>query len=76
MSRSLITKGEYTLPIRNTRQKVNNDVKKWEQAIQEAKELLVKVENRAARLKGAIKTFEELRDHGHDFKGPDSAAQI
>lgn len=48
-------------------QKVNKDVKKWDQAIEDAKELLGKVENRAARLRGAIATFSELRDRGHEF---------
>jgi hypothetical protein len=59
-----------------SRQNVNTDVKKWEQTIEGARALLTKVESRAARLKGAIKTFEELRDHGHEFNGPDSATQI
>lgn len=57
-------------------QNVNNDVNKWEQAITDAKALLRKVENRAARLKGAIKTFTELRDYGHEFSGPKSATDI
>jgi len=52
-----------------SRQKVNQDVKKWNQAIQDAQALLQRAENRAARLKGAIKTFTELRDHGHEFSG-------
>ena len=56
-------------------QNVNKDVKKWEQAIQDAKGLLQRVENRAARLKGAIKTFEELRDHGHEFDGTEIATR-
>jgi hypothetical protein len=30
--------------------------------------LLQKAENRAARLKGAIKTFSELRDAGQPFE--------
>ena len=62
--------------IRVSRQKVNDDVKKWDQAIQDAQELLTKVEGRAARLRGAIKTFTELRDHGHRFSGPTSAREI
>lgn len=61
---------------RMSRQNVNTDVKKWERAIQDAQTLLQKVENRAARLKGAIKTFSELRDHGQDFNGPPSAVDI
>ena len=48
-------------------QNVNSNVKKWNEAIADAQSLLEKVESRAARLKGAIKTFEELRDLGHDF---------
>ena len=51
-----------------SRQNVNGDVKKWNQAIQDANVLLEKVENRAIRLKGAIKTFTELRDQGQEFK--------
>jgi len=38
--------------------------------------LLQRVENRAARLKGAIKTFTELRDLGQPFRAPKSAAEI
>jgi len=59
-----------------SRQYVNEDVKKWDQAIRDAQELLIKVENRAARLKGAIKTFTELRDHGQEFTGPNSVTDI
>lgn len=55
---------------------VNRDAKKWDQAIKDAEALLQKVEARAARLKGAIKTFTELRDYGHEFSGPESATQI
>jgi hypothetical protein len=58
-----------------SRQKVNDRVK-WDQVIAKAQELLERVENRAARLKGAIKTFTELRDHGHEFSGPKSAEDI
>ncbi len=57
-------------------QKVNLEVKKWDRAITDAEELLKKVESRAARLRGAIKTFTELRDHGHEFNGPASASDI
>jgi len=59
-----------------SRQNVNEDVNKWNDAIKEAQVLLNKVENRAARLKGAIKTFSELRDHGQEFHGPASAMEI
>ena len=52
---------------RESRQNVNEDVKRWNEAINSAESLLSKVENRAARLKGAIKTFTELRDQGHKF---------
>jgi hypothetical protein len=58
-----------------SRQKVNDKVK-WDRIITDAQNLLERVENRAARLKGAIKTFTELRDHGHDFSGPKSAEDI
>lgn len=50
-----------------SRQNVNQDVKKWDAAIEQAQGLLRKAENRAARLKGAIKTFSELRDSGQPF---------
>ena len=50
-----------------SRQNVNNNVKKWDSAIREAEAILQKVEGRAARLKGAIKTFTEMRDHGQEF---------
>jgi hypothetical protein len=50
-----------------SRQIVNDDVNKWDGAIRDAQVLLQKAENRAARLKGAIKTFTELRDHGQQF---------
>ena len=59
-----------------SRQIVKKDKEKWNQAIQQADQLLGRVENRAARLKGAIKTFTELRDHGHEFSGPESAERI
>lgn len=52
---------------RESIQKVNDDVKKWDQAIEDAKKLLGMVESRAARLRGAIATFSELRDRGHEF---------
>ncbi len=64
------------MSVRKSRQKVNDNVKKWEQAIQDAQTLLQKAENRAARLKGAIATFIELRDLGHEFDGPTSAGEI
>lgn len=64
------------MAIRESGQNVNKQVKKWDQAIEDAKALLLKVENRAARLKGAIKTFTELRDHGHEFDGPESPTSI
>lgn len=47
----------------------NQNEEKWNQAIAKASELLERVENRAARLKGAIKTFSELRDRGQSFNG-------
>ena len=50
-----------------SRHNVNSNVKQWNTAIADAQSLLAKVESRAARLKGAIKTFEELRDLGHEF---------
>jgi phage shock protein A len=55
---------------KKSRQIVNYDVK-WDQAIRDAEELLQKVENRAARLKGAIKTFTELREQGQQFSDHD-----
>jgi phage shock protein A len=59
-----------------SRQIANEHVKKWDQAIRDAEALLQKVESRAARLKGAIKTFTELREHGQPFNGPQSATDI
>lgn len=61
---------------RLSRQNVTEDVKKWDRAIRDAQVLLEKVEGRAARLKGAIKTFTELRDLGHAFNGPESVENI
>jgi hypothetical protein len=55
---------------------VKTEFRKWNQAITEAQKLLERVENRAARLKGAIKTFTELRDHGHEFSGPSRPEDI
>jgi hypothetical protein len=46
---------------------VNENKEKWEQAIQDATELLAKVEKRAVRLRGAIKVFTEYRDSGTPF---------
>jgi hypothetical protein len=48
-------------------QNVNDDAKKWDWAIEEANNLLRMTENRAARLRGAIKTFTELRDSGQPW---------
>lgn len=48
----------------------------WDEVIENTEDLLRRVENRAARLKGAVKTFTELRDHGHPFSGPESVEQI
>jgi hypothetical protein len=59
-----------------SRQKVNNDVNRWDQAIGRAQELLSRAEGRVARLRGAIKTFSELRDCGQAFSGPESLEQI
>jgi hypothetical protein len=64
------------MPRQESIQIVNEDVNKWDKAIQDAQSLLQKVENRAVRLKGAIKTFAELRDHGERFSGPESATEI
>ena len=58
------------------RQIVKKDKEKWNQAIQQAGQLLERVESRAARLKGAIKTFTELRNHGQEFSGAESAERI
>lgn len=59
-----------------SRQNVNRETRKWDSAISQAKGLLVRVENRAARLKGAIKTFAELRDAGHKYTGPSTPTDI
>jgi hypothetical protein len=67
---------EYMAYRKLSRQQVNEDVKRWDGLIAEAQTLLQRAENRAARLKGAIKTFSELRDLGHKFDGPQSATQI
>ena len=52
---------------RKARKIVNQDREKWNEAIQNASDLLEKVEKRAIRLKGAIKTFTESRDLGQPF---------
>jgi phage shock protein A len=57
-------------------QNVNDDVKKWDWAIAEAQSLLQKAESRVARLKGAVKTFTELRDRQQTYDGPASSAEI
>lgn len=49
---------------------------KWNQAIRDASALLLRVESRAARLRGAIKTFKDLRDLGADCSAPKSAEDI
>jgi hypothetical protein len=59
-----------------SRQKVNDNVNKWNRAIEDAQTLLQRAENRVARLKGAIRTFTELRDCDHLFTGPESVEQI
>lgn len=59
-----------------SRQNVNNDVKQWDAAIEQAQELLRKAENRAARLKGAIKTFSELRDSGQPFSEQETTTAL
>jgi hypothetical protein len=50
-----------------SRQNVKQNVNSWEDAIRRSQILLERAENRAARLKGAIKTFSELRDSGQPF---------
>lgn len=55
---------------------VTDDTQKWDQAIMDAQTLLKKVQARAARLKGAIETFTELRDCGHPFDGSGSVAKM
>jgi hypothetical protein len=59
-----------------SRQTVIQDVKRWNQAICDAQIMLQKVESRAVRLKGAIKTFTELRDGGQVFNGPESVDDL
>jgi ABC-type transporter Mla subunit MlaD len=66
--------GGYTVSTKTSRQNVNENRKKWDHAIQDAQELLSKVENRAARLQGAIRTLTELRDHEQDFDANFTAA--
>jgi len=40
----------------------------WDGAIQRARELLEKAEERVRRLKGAIRTFTEYRDAGEPYE--------
>src|SRR5271165_4812634 len=68
--------GVYIMSSAASRQNVKKNAKKWNEAISDAKELLQKVEARAVRLRGAVKTFTELRDIGQEFSGPESAKQI
>jgi hypothetical protein len=46
------------------------DQQKWDSAITQARALLARVENRAARLQGAIGTFTDARDDDptHDWE--------
>ncbi len=39
----------------------------WDQAIADAHELLDRVERRAERIRGAIRTFKECRDAGEPY---------
>jgi hypothetical protein len=55
------------MSIRKSIQNVNQEREKWNKAIQDASELLRKVEKRAVRLRGAIKTLTESRDLGEPF---------
>jgi len=41
----------------------------WDKAIQEANDILDRVERRADRLRGAIRTFKECRDAGEPYSG-------
>jgi hypothetical protein len=59
-----------------SRQNVNQEVKKWDEVIEDAQALLQKVENRAARLRGAIKTFTELRDLGQPYDGSNAEKAV
>jgi hypothetical protein len=45
-------------------QTIGDDCQKWDLAINDAAQILAKVEARAARLRGAIKTFGEFWDMG------------
>ena len=45
----------------------------WDKAIQDAKELLERVEQRADRLRGVIKTFMEYRDAGEPYSGSEDS---
>jgi hypothetical protein len=40
----------------------------WDDAIADAKNILDRVELRAIRLRGAIRTFREFRDSGEPYK--------
>jgi hypothetical protein len=59
--------GDYAMSDSLSRQIVNNNTRQWNEAIEKARLLLSKAENRAARLKGAIQTFTDLRDSGQPF---------
>lgn len=39
----------------------------WDQAIRDARDLLVRVEERADRIRGAIRTFTEYRNAGEPY---------
>src|SRR6266545_4811832 len=41
----------------------------WDKAIQDTRELLDRVERRAEKLRGAIRTFIEYRDAGEPYSG-------
>ncbi len=45
--------------------KVNTS--QWDQAIEDAKELLDRVEQKATRLRGAIRTFKESKTAGEPY---------
>jgi hypothetical protein len=53
-----------------------NDSKKWDQAIEDAKDTISKCERKIESMKVAIKVFQQSRDEGAAYPGAQSSGRI
>lgn len=53
------------------RQGKNGDMQKWNEAIEDAEDSISKCERKIASLRVAVKIFQESRDDGAPYPGPE-----